>query len=92
MNIEEYADILNLDLRILRYPNQDNRYCAAFERCETKDDAGSGMLTSTSGNGNSPAEAINDYIERIRGKLLVVNAYGNKERREYVVPKEITGA
>lgn len=90
MNIEEYADILNLELRILRYPNQGNRYCAAFERCETKEDAGSNMLTSNHGNGKSPAEAIEDYLTQIRGRLLVVSAYGDKERREYVVPKELT--
>lgn len=90
MNIEEYADVLNLELRIFRYPNQNNRYSAAFEHCETKEDAGSAGLTSEYGNGRSPDEAISSYVDKIRNKVLVIHAMDEKRRREYVVPKSIT--
>ena len=89
MNVEEYADILNLELRITRYPNQQNRYCASFEHCETKDHKGAAGLCSTHGNGITPALAVGDYVSKIRGRLLVVNAMSEKDRREYVVPKEL---
>lgn len=90
MNIEEYADVLNLELEILRYPNQRNRYSAQFKRTETKDDPSDPCLTGTYGNGTSPAEAVQNYIDKIKGRLLVVNATGGNERRQYVVPQELT--
>lgn len=90
MNIEAYCDVLNLELRICRYPNQGNRYTASFEDCETKDNVGSIALESTYGNGKTAHEAITNYVEKIRGRLLVVNAMSKDNRREYVVPKELT--
>jgi hypothetical protein len=89
MNIEEYADALNLQLEITRYPNQSNRYTARFANCETKDDADSGCLTSAYGNGHCPGSAIDDYLDKIRGRVLVVDAMSPDNRRQYVVPKAI---
>lgn len=91
MNIEEYCDALNLELRIIRYPNQNNRYSAAFEDCEIKEDAADSFLTSTYGDGGTPGSAICDYLNKIRGKVLVVGA-GSDKRRQYVVPKELAAA
>jgi hypothetical protein len=89
VNIEEYADVLNLDMEITRYPNQSNRYSASFSNCEIKEDAGDGFLTSAYGNGTTPWLAIEDYVDKIRGKVLVINA-GGPERRQYVVPKALS--
>lgn len=89
MNIEEYADALNLDLVIQRYPNQSNRYSARFDRCETKESADSSCLEGTYGNGRSPQGAVEDYIDKIRGRVLVVDAMMGNDRRQYVVPKEL---
>ena len=89
MNIEEYADALNLELEIRRYPNQCNRYAASFENCETKASADDGCLTGTYGNGDSPSGAVVDYVQQIRGKILVHQAYSGDKRREYVVPKNL---
>ena len=91
MNIEEYADILNIQLRITYYPNQNGRWTASFEGVETKADASSGILDSTYGNAESPDEAINDYVEKIRGRLLVINATGGDKRREFIVPATLYG-
>lgn len=90
MHIEEYADALNLELIILRYPNQANRYCAQFEDCEVKDDAGSAILESAYGNGSTPQAAIAAYLNEIRGKVLVVCAGDPERRRQYVVPRSLS--
>ncbi len=87
MTIEEFADIIGTDLIIRRYSNQDNRYMAQFEDAETKENENDPYLTGGYGNGNSAGFAIRDYVEKIRGKLLVINAYG--KRREFRVPKTL---
>ncbi len=89
MRLGEYADVLNLDIEIRRYHNQDNRYCAQLEHCEVKDEPTSSCISSAHGNGRTPEEAMQDYCNQIRGRLLVVNAFDKVERREYRVPMEI---
>ena len=83
MNIYELADILNVQLIVTRYANQESRFSAKFEQCETKD---GGCLCSEYGNGKTATEAINKYSDAIAGKLLVFNAMTDK-RREFVAPK-----
>ena len=85
MNIYEFADIIDRDIIIRRYSNQDNRFMAEFENSETKNNKSSCVLKGSYGNGESPEEAIRDYIEEIQGKVLVFDAMG-KDRQEYVVP------
>jgi hypothetical protein len=82
MNIYEFADGLNEELTITRYPQQDNRFTADFGGGEVKD---GGMLVSRYGEGQSPVEALNDYAAQISGKTLVFDAYGDA-RREHLVP------
>jgi len=89
MNIQDYADALNLEIRLTRYANQNNRWIAQFERCDTKDDAASCVLTSNYGSGVDPHSAIGDYVDEIRGKILVHCANSPEERR-FVVPKTLT--
>ena len=89
MNLREYGDILNLELRMTGYPNQDGRWTASFYGCETKTSRSSSILTSEYGNGKSPQEALEAYVAAIRGKILVVNAECGKDRREYEVPMSL---
>jgi len=89
MNIQEYADVLNLDLKLMRYPNQNNRWTAKFERCETKDSEASCILSGTYGNGIDPQSAIADYVDSIRGKILVHHANMPNEQR-WLVPVSLT--
>lgn len=89
MNIDEYADALNLQLEITRYPNQGHRWTARFEGCDTKDNNEAGCLEGTYGNGHCPKSAISDYLDKIRGRVLVVDAMQPEKRRSYTVPKEI---
>lgn len=86
MTIEEFADVIQTDLLIRRYSNQQNRYTCCFERSEVKI---SGGLLGAHGNGKSVALAISDYIDQIRGQCLVIGAY-SKERREFGVPESLT--
>lgn len=83
MNIYELADVLNVQLVVTRVANQNGRFYAHFERCETKD---GGCLCGEHGNGKTAIEAINDYSNSIAGKTLVFNAMTNN-RREFIAPK-----
>jgi len=85
MTIEEYADVLNVDLIIRRYCNQDNRYMAEFENADIKEGCG---LVGIHGNGKTATEAVLNYVERIRGKRIVFDAMG-KDRREFDVPRNL---
>lgn len=85
MTLEEFADIINVDINLTRYANQDNRWCASFESAEIMR---GGCLLSTYGDGTTPQEAISEYTEIIAGQKIAVGAYTDN-RREYTVPKNI---
>lgn len=90
MKIEDYADVLNLELVIRRHPNQKNRYTARFDKCDTKNSASSHILCSVYGEGENPYHAIQDYAFLISGKVLVVSALNPECRRSYEVPWALT--
>lgn len=83
MTIYEFADIIGKELNIKRYPNQDERWIAQFEKCEISEGA---ILSGIYGTGKTPIGAIQDYTAKIRGKVLVFNSY-SKERIEYTCPQ-----
>jgi len=80
MNIFEFADVIGKDLILRRYENQSGRWTCQFERGEIKDGI---FLVGEYGNGQTPDEAIQDYVEKIRGTRIVFSGYG--ERHEYNV-------
>ena len=85
MTLEEFSDILGVNLEITRYANQENRYTASFEHTEVKESRNSGILCSSYGDGNTPECAMNDYAGKISNKWLVLNAYTDN-RKEFGVP------
>lgn len=87
MTINELGDLMQADLIIIRYANQDNRWMCRFEHSETKDGV---ALVGTFANGENPGESIMNYIEEIKGKILVIDAMGEK-RREFSIPDTLTG-
>ena len=89
MTLMELADFLDLDLIIRRYANQKGRFTAQLEHVEVKDTKESIMLGSGYGNGISPEEAIEDYVENIKGKWFIVDAI-KLTRKEYKVPDDLT--
>ena len=87
MTIEEYADVINVQIEITYYPNQENRWSAKFKGGEIQE---ASMLSSVFGNGNNPHYAIDDYLNKIKLKTLVFDAMSTTRRREYIVPNSIT--
>lgn len=82
--LEMFADSINKDLIIIRWPNQDNRYCVYFNDGEIK---GDGVLIGAHGNGPTPDQALQDYAKQIAGQTLVFHAHhSQKERQEFYVP------
>ena len=69
-------------------PNSSMRFYACFKHSETKRSTADGCLAGTYGNGATPDAAIKNYAEKLRGKLLVVNAMSDTERREIQCPNE----
>jgi len=86
VTIYEFADIIDQELTITRYSNQNNRWSASFRAGEVKDGP---MLVGEYGNGHSADEAIENYLTKIRGKKVVFHAMSDKYRCEYVIPKDL---
>ena len=89
MKLTEYADIINCGLEITYHENQNTRWSATFKDSETLERFGGHILSSTYGNGNSPDTALIDYIHKITGKVLVINAFRKDKRREFKVPESL---
>ena len=86
ISIYEFADVIDTNLKLIRQSNRNNRWIVRFEYSEIKE----GMfLTGSYGSGSSPAEAILDYVQKIKGKLLVINATSKEYRKEFQVPKDL---
>ena len=47
------------------------------------------MLSSEWGIGNTAREAIVDYVSKIRGKPIVINAMSKEHRKEFTVPQTL---
>lgn len=82
MKLGEFADVIGKDLLIRRYANQNNRFTCAFDGSEVKEGC---FLRGGFGDGDTVEKAIADYVQQIRGKHLVFNAYTPK-REDYEVP------
>ena len=83
-------DIIGVDIITRRYANQNDRHTAKFENSGTKDDIADGILSGSYGEGKSPEIAIREYVQKIRGKLLVVNAASPNNRKEFFVPSSLS--
>lgn len=85
MNIRELSDITQSNIVATRYHSQGSRWSAKLEGAEIKDKS---MLVGAYGDGDSPAEAIADYADQIRGKTLVFGSYTDN-RKEFCVPNTL---
>lgn len=85
MKLDDYCDAINVDLVVRRYASQNNRWCARFDRCEVKNGS---LLSSEYGNGVTPEGAIEDYLKKIAGKRIILDA-GTTNRREFTVPERL---
>ena len=89
MNIRDFADMINIEIQLTRYPGQNERWTAQFKNCEVKDCANSGILSSAYGDAKTPTQAIRAYCNRIQGKFIVVNAMDIQRRREFIAPNKL---
>lgn len=89
MRIEEFADKHDLKMEIGERQqylcgNDEMRFWARFKGVEAKDYESSCILSGEHGNGRTPEAAINNYATKITGKLLVVDAKTDGERKIWV--------
>lgn len=87
MELGDFAEKYELEM-IVRERSRDRgrltRYYASFDNLEIKDGA---ILTSSSGQGDTIVEAIQDYVPRISNKLLIKNPY--KDGRQEIRAPEL---
>lgn len=88
VNFYDFLDIIGSNLIIKRYNNQNERWTCSIEYGEIKDFKESSIISATYGDGKNPKEAICDYINKIQGKLLVIDPV-SKDRKEYNVPNNL---
>jgi hypothetical protein len=85
--LEEFAEKYNLTMEIHERENPRNGiepFYAHFKRCDVSDGA---LLRGTYGNGNTPDEAVRNYIPEI--SAIAIN--GNTDNCVYIkVPKLIS--
>ena len=88
MKITEYCDALNINMRIEYKPNADRGWRVRIDGAEVKENKSSVVACSEFGTGNTPEEAIADYVSLIKGKRLVINGL-SANRQEYSIPNYI---
>jgi len=83
MNLQEYCNALNIGLDLNYHPNQKGRWTASFPGSSIKEGQ---VLKSVYGEGTAPAEAMQNLVSNITGKILVIHG-SNDQQNEYVVPQ-----
>ncbi len=89
MKVTDYVDIINCNINVTYYHNKNNQWWAGFENAEVLEYEGSVILKSGHGSGPTPEAALKEYIDGIRGKILVLNVTGGDKRREFKVPHSL---
>lgn len=86
VSIFEFADIINKEIVIRYYPNQNHRFTADFDESEIIEKGREHLLCGTYGNGKSFDEALLDYCKKISGQKIVFNAMNKERRQEFQIP------
>jgi hypothetical protein len=85
MTLEELGVIIGEEVRAQDRTTSGD-FTASFPGVETKDQPIDACFTGTYGYGKTPNEAKMHYARELRGKWLVANTWGNKQRMEFRVP------
>ena len=83
VNLFAFLDTIDCNLELRRYANQSGRWFAQIEHAELKEGV---ILSGNYGTGKTPEQAIEGYVQQIKGKLIVINAATNR-RKEFKVPE-----
>ena len=86
MKLQDLLDLLDLDLLVTRYANQKGRFSASFRNTDVKEGI---MLCGAYGDGKDYHSAVEDYLKKIRGRRIVINAGDKERRREFTVPESV---
>jgi len=86
MRLEQFADIIGVNLEITYYANQDGRFCTQLANTAVREGA---VNRYTFGNGKTYEESAREYAREIQGTTIVVDAYSESRRKEYNVPKDL---
>lgn len=86
MRLEEFADIIGVNLEITYYANQEGRFCTHLANTTVRDGV---MNCYVFGNGKDYEESARAYASRIRGTTIVVSANNGTDRKEFNVPRSL---
>jgi hypothetical protein len=84
MTLQELADIFSVEIHTY-YSNYTKKFHTKLRRLEIKD---RGFLVSSAGYGDSKKTSMEDYCNRVRGRILVKNAHSDS-RMEIQVPETL---
>lgn len=85
MTVSELATILGVELTVKL--NASGNWTASLGNCECKEHAGSAILSGAVGFGPTPTFALCSLAAQIKGKHLVIDAFG--VRREFQIPMSL---
>ncbi len=85
MTIYEFSEIIDVAL-ITTYNPTLKYFQTYFEKSEIKNDIDDLCLQGFWGKGKTVTESVIDYLNRIKGKILIINPMDQKRRREYKIP------
>jgi hypothetical protein len=84
-SLEQFAEIIGVDIVVRRYAGQNGRWTAQLEHAEVMS---GGCLSAAYGDAKEVQGAIRDYCTQIAGKRIAVSALGER-RQEFNVPKDL---
>lgn len=85
MQIEQIADLIDVEISLTYFPNQDGRWCARFDGGNVRD---GGTLIGTHGNAKTPDAAISDYCRQVAGRPMYFYV-GDNQSKEFKMPADL---
>jgi hypothetical protein len=86
MKLTEFAEVIDETLLITFSPSCQT-WQARFEDSSLKNDAQDPFLRGEFGTGANPQAALADYVQKIRGRILIFDSAD--ERAKFNVPKTL---
>jgi hypothetical protein len=85
VSLEQFAEIIGVDIVVRRYAGQEGRWTAQLEHTDVLQ---GGCLVAEFGNGATGDTAMREYAKTIAGKRIAVNGISDR-RQEFNVPKDL---
>lgn len=92
MTLKEFGSIIDAKLDITGHCDfndlKNEVWSARFQDAEIKWNLDHYILYSVCGHGKNPLAAVKDYVEKIKGKVIVLNSM-SANRRVHIVPSTL---